>query len=278
MQYRFNDLHTLYEQEKQLWESKLSYLETQNTISQSEFLDSQKKFEQTIVQFQSIRQEKDDKLTAQSNLLQVFEKKMEVKLNELTDYYERKLKESDRKIKELDLLLGEAKSNNRMNNYSIDTLRKNWFETSPSLCDIDLEKEGLKNRIYELELKLKESEAKKNMHLSELNRRMAIDDTEKKNNNMGKSFEKLRLDKENEKKSKEWKNYNKSINIYSTRNLDSQFSKGTLNHWKKSSLCDKSGFLDRVGVSSTTHNESNKSSFLTKGMLDDDELFEIKRK
>jgi len=285
LEMQYSDLKSKYIKDQGIWSEKYR-------IINEDLEDAERKLELAL----KLREEEKEIIARnQANLLDSMEKKHCMQINELSGFYEHKIMDNKKKPSFLENngqktpMLSTLSSLNSLT--SMLEISKNNKNFNPIMNQetIDLEKEGLKNRIYELEQALNDSEARREIQRNELKR-------EKSRQNLT-IHENPKIDS---------KILKKSINIYNTLQNPITTSKGQMSicsgrsqllkennkmslHSKKPSFSEKSlmgclyanegnGFsLNDLGV--TSNKNTNKSFLLNQrnSSFEEQDLFDLKR-
>ena len=224
-----NNLKTKYAKEQTLWNEKFQNLS-------EDLQDADRKLH---VALKLRNDDKEMSSKNQVNLIESMEKKHFQQMNELSGFYENKIEDYKKKT----ILVNSNKINDNKVSCSLNSLKslRNLDRCSSrgkfnEIQDtIDLEKEALKNRIYELEQALTDSEARREIQKNELKRE--------------KSKQNLTI---HENPKPEIKALRKSVNIYNTLQNPITTPKGQ-------------GFTSVKGGGRSPHmKENNKFSFHSK--------------
>ena len=273
---QYTDLKSKYLKEQGIWAEKYRLI-------YEDLEDAERKLQLAL---RLREEEKEITNRNQVSLLESLEKKHCVQMNELSGFYEHKIKDYRRKPSFIE------KGSEKLSTLSSLTSLTSILETSknknsnPILHQetIDLEKEGLKNKIYELEQQLNDSEARREIQKSELKRE--------------RSRQNLTIHENPRADSKVLK---KSINIYNTLQAPITTPKGQMGpisskspvmkenskmslHSKKPSFNEKTlmGFgeaLNNIDIGMISGKNNNKSFLLgnRNSSLEEQDIFDLKR-
>lgn len=273
---QYTDLKSKYLKEQGIWAEKYRLIN-------EDLEDAERKLQLAL---RLREEEKEITSRNQASLLESLEKKHCVQMNELSGFYEHKIKDYRRKPSFIE------KGSEKLSTLSSLTSLTSILETSknknsnPILHQetIDLEKEGLKNRIYELEQALNDSEARREIQKSELKRE--------------RSRQNLTIHENPRADSKVLK---KSINIYNTLQAPINTPKGQMGpisskspvmkenskinlHSKKPSYNEKTLMglgeaLNNIDIGMISGKNNNKSFLLgnRNSSLEEQDIFDLKR-
>ena len=285
---QYSDLSLKYTNEKAVWIDKFQNLS-------DDLHDADRKVHIAL----KLRDD-DKEITArnQTSLLESLEKRHFNQMNELSGFYENKIIDYKKKNSFMEIengkktpVLSTLSSINSLNSFLEAAKQSNKGNFNQNQDTIDLEKEGLKNRIYELEQALNDSEARRDIQRNELKR-------EKSKQNLTIHETSSRPDA---------KILRKSINIYNTlqnpitspkgpaficssvKGRSSQIKENKTFHSKKPSFTEKSfvnlcgnegNGMSLIDLRVLSNKNLNKSFFLNQrntSSLEEQDLFDLKR-
>lgn len=181
-----SDLEASYEREKTLWIGKFSFLEQQKNQCKADLIEAQKNFEVAIQQIQKHRSsDKEETKTTQSALLSTVESRYQQQIEELNESHRIAMQEAENKIKKLEkqiklasekkpdpsAKLGKTYLEKKVSELTENEKKlKKELEKYKEMKDIkfveiqkahEKEKQLMKEKLEEIDQKLKESEARK---------------------------------------------------------------------------------------------------------------------
>ncbi len=186
------------EREQVLWENKFKFIEQQRDNLKKELSDAQKRFEQLLDNIQTKgNKDKENLQSAQQNALTTLEQKYQIQIKEMQDNHQKLYlelvntnKELDRQVKSL-MLQVEMKGkgvdpsnlsrrideliaeNEKLKKDYDDIIRSKDLRNYDSQNNVEREKEMLKNKISDYEIRLRELESKRGAYMLEYEKEKA---------------------------------------------------------------------------------------------------------
>jgi chromosome segregation ATPase len=190
LEHESSEVKATYEREKALWEGKFHFLEQQRDQTKSDLLDTQKKFELTLLQLQKVRnQDKEEIESSQTAIISSIEQRYQNKISELTESYTQQINDLQDKKAKLEKELKSLNDKFLLDSYGkignqniiekkvadlMESEKKLLSEIEELKADrdnkvlehqrkIDSETETLKSKMKEIENKYKEAENKRSL-------------------------------------------------------------------------------------------------------------------